>query len=85
VPAASAALQLGLQMSKQVGVGKLARRAARQADEFSSEVNKTLREVLPRHKLPKNGIQNFLKMKNNYNSRTPAFGERFGVRVHLMN
>jgi hypothetical protein len=48
VPAASAALQLGLQMSKQVGVGKLARRAARQADEFSSEVNKTLREVLPR-------------------------------------
>ena len=48
VPAASAALQLGLQVSKQVGMGKLARRAARQADEISSEVNKTLREVLPR-------------------------------------
>ena len=32
VPAASAALQLGLQVTKQVGVGKLARRAARQAD-----------------------------------------------------
>jgi hypothetical protein len=53
VPAASAALQLGLQMSKQVGVGKLARRAARQADEFSSEVNKTLREVLPRQQTTK--------------------------------
>lgn len=48
VPAASAALQLGLHVSKQVGVGKLARRAARQADELSNEVNKTLREVLPR-------------------------------------
>ena len=48
VPAASAALQLGLQVTKQVGVGKLARRAARQADELSNEVNKTLREVLPR-------------------------------------
>ena len=53
MPAASAALQLGLQMSKQVGVGKLARRAARQADEFSSEVNKTLREVLPRQQTAK--------------------------------
>ena len=53
MPAASAALQLGLQMSKQVGVGKLARRAARQADEFSSEVNKTLREVLPRQQTTK--------------------------------
>ena len=53
LPAASAALQLGLQMSKQVGVGKLARRAARQADEFSSEVNKTLREVLPRQQTAK--------------------------------
>jgi hypothetical protein len=42
------ALQLGLQVSKQVGMGKLARRAARQADEFSSEVNKTFREVMPR-------------------------------------
>ncbi|MFO1391429.1 MAG: hypothetical protein U1E94_04315 [Agitococcus sp.] len=51
--AASAALQLGLQVSKQVGVGKLARRAARQADELSSEVNKTLREVLPRQKSTK--------------------------------
>ena len=30
-------------------MGKLARRAARQADEFSSEVNKTIREVMPRH------------------------------------
>lgn len=50
---ASAALQLGLQMSKQVGVGKLARRAARQADELSSEVNKTLREVLPRQQSSK--------------------------------
>lgn len=49
VPAASMALQLGLQVSKQVGMGKLARRAARQADELSVEVNKTLREVLPRH------------------------------------
>ena len=48
VPAASMALQLGLQVSKQVGMGKLARRAARQADEFSSEVNKTFREVMPR-------------------------------------
>lgn len=51
--AASAALQLGLQVSKQVGVGKLARRAARQADELSNEVNKTLREVLPRQKSTK--------------------------------
>ena len=49
MPAASMALQLGLQVSKQVGMGKLARRAARQADEFSSEVNKTIREVMPRH------------------------------------
>ena len=48
VPAASMALQLGLQVSKQVGMGKLALRAARQADEFSSEVNKTFREVMPR-------------------------------------
>lgn len=48
VPAASMALQLGLQVSKQVGMGKLARRAARGADEFSSEVNKTFREVMPR-------------------------------------
>ena len=53
VPAASAALQLGLQVSKQVGVGKLARRAARQADELSNEVNKTLREVLPRQQTKK--------------------------------
>lgn len=53
VPAASAALQLGLHVSKQVGVGKLARRAARQADELSNEVNKTLREVLPRQQAKK--------------------------------
>ncbi|PTQ89346.1 hypothetical protein [Agitococcus lubricus] len=53
VPAASIALQLGLQVSKQVGMGKLARRAARQADELSVEVNKTLREVLPRHQTQK--------------------------------
>ncbi|HNN29001.1 MAG TPA: hypothetical protein PKL36_08130 [Agitococcus sp.] len=53
VPAASAALQLGLQVTKQVGVGKLARRAARQADELSHEVNKTLREVLPRQQTGK--------------------------------
>lgn len=53
VPAASAALQLGLQVTKQVGVGKLARRAARQADELSHEVNKTLREVLSRQQTGK--------------------------------